>query len=251
MENNFSRAIHQYMKNWNERGKPIRENITLIYNCGKQIFLRGFQCALIVLFLTSCAPTISKIPQQKFLLQQSLSGISRVVVVVMANDVDVYYHKACPDCIISPILSIIVQFRDSLQSKNIRDNVSLDSIKEKLAQSFIQPLQKVDYFQTIDYVTDWDRNTLEFADKYDAVIRLSLNKLLLEKVAGGDARLRIDVRGEMEALASGNYLWNRQEIITSPTQHSLDEYKSNGLQELDMMLDLAGKRLSNDFVYIK
>jgi hypothetical protein len=192
-------------------------------------------------------------PDQNYLGERSLEGISRVAVVVSTNDVEVSYSQAVDFSSSILPLDLLVQAgkssADLEKAKDIRARVNPDAIKDALAQSFIQPINKAACFQRIEYVADEDGGKQEVSGGYDAVVKLTINKVLLERVAGGDARLGVDVRGEMEVLSSGKNIWTRQEIVQSSEPVSLEECRSNGLRELVPMLETAGKRLAYDFAY--
>lgn len=116
----------------------------------------------------------------------------------------------------------------------------------------MQPLKKAGCFQIAEYVTDKNQDGQLFSAKgYHAVIRLSVREISLNRIEGDNARLEVYVRGQMEYLASGKILWDREEYVSSPELHSLDYYKENGLKELDAMLERAGQNLAYDFVYLK
>jgi len=80
---------------------------------------------------------------------------------------------------------------------------------------------------------------------------LFVREISLKRVGGDNAGLNAYVRGQMEYLSSGKIVWDREEYVMSPELHSLDYYKENGLKELDVMLEKAGRNLAYDFVYLK
>ena len=232
--------------------------------------LRGCLCVCIASLLISCGTTVYR---QTYLTSTSLSGISKVAVVVSAGDIKVsdstYSDSAVAGLLIfimplAPLIAIPAAMLDagvktavrsgvdSAQAEKIGKHVNLIYIEDKLAQSFIQPLRGSPCFQTIEYVTDKKQDDRQLsAAGHNAVIRLSVRGISLDRTAGNNVSLNIFVRGEMKCLSSGKIVWDREEYIASSESHSLDYYKENGLKELDAMLEKSGKKLANDFIYLK
>jgi hypothetical protein len=141
---------------------------------------------------------------------------------------------------------------DNVQAETVGKHVDLGYIEGKLAQSFIQPLRGSPCFQTIEYVTDKKQDDRQLsAAGNNAVIRLSVQEISLDQIAGDNVSLRILVHGEMKCLSAGKIVWDREEYGVTSDPHSLAYYKENGLKELDAMLEKAGKKLAYDFIYVK
>ena len=141
---------------------------------------------------------------------------------------------------------------DQGHAGKVREQLDLSHFEEKVAQSFIQPLTKGGCFQVADYVTDKNQDVRQLSAKgYDAIIRLFVREISLNRMANDNVRLDVYVRGEMEYLSSGKVVWDREEHFLSSEKHPLDYYRKNGLKELDAMLGKAGKNLAYDFVYLK
>ncbi len=214
-------------------------------------------CAVLSSFFLSCTtPRIDKLPEQKFLSQKNLTGISRVAVIVSTPGKDISLNQATGrDARTSLYVhSSILMAMDSAEleeTERFRERLDFDNMRDLLAQSFIQRLRKAALFNNIVLLQNQDQARTELIGKYDAIIKLSLNTILLEKLNDGRMSLRIDIRGEMEKLERGETLWNRQEIIVSPNPRSLEEYKVTGQDLLSGMMETAGKLLSYDFVYLK
>lgn len=220
--------------------------------------LRGCLSVCMVLILSSCAT----VPKQTYLTNISLSGISKVAVVASANAPEVLYSRNAPDSYFWTMMFMSLLGAgleasarsgvDSEHAAKIKERVALSQIEDKMAQSFIRPFTKGNCFQTIEYVKDKNQDSRQLSSAgYNAVIRLSVRKILLERVPGDNVRLRAYVSGQMESLKSGKILWDREEVVLSSELHSLDYYKERGLKELDALLDKAGKNLAYDFIYLK
>lgn len=227
------------------------------------ILRRGCFCVWVTSFLISCA----SVPQQTYLTNTSLSDISKVAIVASTHAPEVSYSRTSREAGSSvmmvplfPLLGLAAMGmeasarsgEDSEHAAKIKERVDLSQIEDKMAQSFIRPLTKGNCFQTIEYVKDKNQDSRQLSSAgYNAVIRLSVRKILLERVPGDNVRLRAYVSGQMESLKSGKILWDREEVVLSSELHSLDYYKEHGLKELDALLDKAGKNLAYDFIYLK
>jgi hypothetical protein len=234
--------------------------------------LRGLLCSFLCvcsgLFLTSCAP---KGPQGTYLKNTSLTRISKVAIVASVSAPKVSYSTA-KDNVSSNFVPLAVVFPPALlvaltavgteaairsgvdhgHAGEVKEQMDLCHFKETLARSFMQPLRKSDFFETTEYLTDKNQDLQQLSAKgYDAVIRLFVREISLKRVGGDNVGLNAYVRGQMEYLSSGKIVWDREEYVMSPELHSLDYYKKNGLKELDIMLEKAGRNLSYDFVYLK
>lgn len=236
------------------------KKITYVYEYGfyasLPALLRGCLCVCMVAFLISCAT----MPQQTYLTNTSLAGLSKVAVVVSVSTPEVSYSSESSSPLTMPLFGLIglameAGIRSGIDNEHaakIKEHVDLSYIEDKMAQSFIQPLKKGNCFQTIEYVRDkkQDDHQLSVAG-YDTVIKLSVREILLNRVSGDTVRLRAHVSGQMASLKSKIIVWDREEAVLSSELHSLAYYKENGLKELDAMLEKAGKNLAYDFIYLK
>lgn len=236
------------------------KKITCVYEYGfyasLPALLRGCLCVCMVAFLISCAT----MPQQTYLNNQSLSGISKVAVVASANVPEVWYsssEKSVWPALLGSALGMALEegIRSGIDNEHaakIKEHIDISHIEDKMAQSFIQPLKKGNYFQTIECLTDKNQGDHQLSVAgYDTVIRLSVHKISIRRVSGDYVSLSAHVRGQMEKLMSGEIVWDREEVVTNPEPQTLDYYKENGLKELDAMLEKAGKNLAYDFIYLK
>jgi hypothetical protein len=227
----------------------------------------GFLCVCTGLFMTSCAP---KGPPGTYLKNTSLSHISKVAIVASVSAPKVSYSTAkgndsenlvflagFPPALLVVLAAVGTEAAirsgvDYRHAGEVKEHVDFGHFEEKMAQSFMQPLQKRGCFQTTEYLTDKNQDAQRLSAKgYDAVIRLFVRKISLKRVAGDNVGLDAYVRGQMEYFSSGKVVWDREEHLFSPETHSLDYYKENGLKELDGMLEKAGRVLAYDFVYLK
>jgi hypothetical protein len=249
------------------------------YRCkiNKNVFMHGYGfyellhallwssfCLCIAIFLISCAT----LPHETYLNKQSLSGISKVAIIISVNPPEVSYSMSSPDggfvsawtmlinpLLVFPSMGIEAAARygvDQEHALKIKEHVDLNSIEDKMAQSFIQPLKNGICFQTIEYFKDKNQNVKQLSNAgYNAVIQLSVNEISIQRTVGDYVDLFVNVSGQMKKLMSGEIVWNRKEIVKNPEPHTLDYYKENGLKELDAMLERAGTKLSYDFIYLK
>lgn len=236
----------------------------LLPNSLISLLCRAF-CVCISIFVISCA----SVPQQTYLNEKDLSQIKKVAIVVSAHAPEVSYSRITSGSVLEatvlfiiaapllmlPAMSAEAAIRsniDQKHSKEIGDHSNLSHISDKVAQTFMNQLRKGGCFYAVEFLKDETQsyNKLSIA-YYDAVIRLSVRKIILERVAGDNVRLYTHLSGQMECLSSRQILWDREEIVASSEPNSLDYYKENGLKELDVLLERAAKNLSHDFVYLK
>lgn len=205
-------------------------------------------------FLISCAATL---PQQTYLNNTTLSGIKKVAIVVSVSAPEVSYRDSGYAWFPwkSPaweIETIIRYGLDSQHTSKINEHVDISQIENKTAQSFIQQLKKGAFFQRVEYMPNKNQDSSQLTSiGYDAVIRLTVREITIQRAPGDYVRLAARVHGEMERLNSGNIVWDREELVTNPEPHSLGYYEENGLRELDAMLEKAGRNLAYDFLYLK
>lgn len=238
----------------------LTNNIGSKYCKFLSFLLQGALLLSLGILLISCAT--ATMPQQTYLTNTSLSGISKVAIVVTVSAPTVSHSLPAQEYMGSNPPPIFVLFallgatvRSGVDAKNagtIRDRMDFQQLEEKTVHAFIQPLKKGNCFHVAEYITDKkpDNHQLSAAG-YDAIIRLSLKEISLKRTAGEKVNLYLTIHGQMESLASGMILWDREELVSSSESRSLDYYKENGLKELDAMLEKAGKYLAYDFVYLK
>jgi hypothetical protein len=211
------------------------------------LILRFFLCICTSLQLISCGT----VPKQIYLTNTSLSSISKVAIISSANSPEVSYSNF--DAFLPPSLIILINKAvDQGIAAGISEHTDLSYLEEKLVQSFMEPIKKSARFQTTKYLTvkNQDKSQLLAAD-YDAIIRLSLHKISVEKNVGDYIRLYVFVHGQLESLRSRSILWDREEVIKSQLPRSIDYYKQNGLKEIDAIIERAGQLMAYDFVYSK
>jgi hypothetical protein len=226
-----------------------------------------FLCVCTGSFLTSCATA----PKGTYLNNTSLSDISKVAIVASVSDPKVSYATAQGNVSASlapfsggflPLvfLSLVATGAEAAirsgvdhgHAGEVKEHTDFSHFEEEVAQSFIQTLKKGGCFQVAEYLADKNQNAQQLSAKgYNAVIRLFVREISLERVVGDNVRLHANVRGQMENLSSGKIPWDREERVSSPEIHPLDYYRENGLKELDAMLEKAARNLAYDFVYLK
>jgi hypothetical protein len=243
--------------------------------------IRGFLCVCMGSLLISCAA----IPQQTYLNNRTLAGINNVGIVVIASTPKVFYSVDAPNAgeagkwasvgtgigiglsapaalgipALGPLLAIPIGIENAVRTGIDKEHAAriaecTDStfIENKTAQSFIQHLKKGAFFQRIEYMPNKNQDSSQLTSLgYDAVIRLTVREITVQRAPGDYIRLTAKVYGEMERLNSGRIVWDREEFVTNPEPHTLDYYKENGLRELDAMLEKASRNLAYDFLYLK
>ena len=216
----------------------------------------------VLISLISCGPTI---PQQTYLNSQSLSRINKVAVVVSVSAPEVSYSRDAAEWFTTDastpglinmlprlIELIIRRGSDREDASKINEHVDISHFEDKIAQLFMQPLKKGNLFKSVDQTPNKNQDSRQFRTiGYDAVIRLTVREISINRVAGDYVKLTAYVHGQMECLSSGNIVWDREEVVINPEPHTLDYYKENGLKELDTMLEKAAKNLAYDFIYLK
>jgi len=213
----------------------------------------------IALFQMSCA----SVPKETYLTNKSISGIAKVAILVSVSSPDVTYSVKSPwaafwsarpaglldgsIALVGGALRLVV---DSCHSAKIRDQLDFKHLEELTAQLFMQLIKNGNVFQITEYLTDKniDINQLSTAG-YDAVIRLFVRDISLIRTYGDNLSLHVYVRGQMKCLASEKILWDREEFVSSPEQHTLGYYEQYIMKELDTALEKASKKLAYDFIY--
>jgi hypothetical protein len=202
-------------------------------------------------------------PQQTYLNNHSLSGIDKVAVVVSVSAPKVSYRYTGYSSGLldggaigqmSPFAteSILRYGLDSQHTSKINEHVDIGQIENKTAQSFIQPLKKANLFQSVEQPINKNQDSRQLRTiGYDAVIRLTVPEITINRAPGDSVKLTAVVHGQMECMATGRIVWDREEVVTNPEPHPIDYYKENGLKELDTMLEKATKKLVFDFIYLK
>jgi hypothetical protein len=214
------------------------------------------------LILISCAT----LPQQTYLTNKNLLGISKVAIVVSAGSPEVSYASTEP-VNINPILAVFAPLlvlpamgieasahssTDQEHSAKIKEQMNLSLIEDTMGRLFVKTLSEKRFFSKADYIKERNIDTHQLSvNEYDAVIRLQVSKISIERIAGDYVRLYVTVRGYMEKLESGKIMWEREEIVSSNEPQPLTYYKENGLKELDTLLAKATNNLTYDFIYLK
>jgi hypothetical protein len=226
--------------------------------------LHRFSSIGLALLMLSCATTP---PKETYITSANLSGISKVAIVASANAPDLSYvtQSTSPGpllatAILFPILifpaiaieGIARSGADSSHAKEIGKRVDLTSIEDKIADVFSGSIVSAGCFKSVERIKNKNQEEqLLSTSGYDAIIRLKVYEISLDRRAGDYVGLHIHVQGQLKNLRSGQILWDREEMVTAPESHQLDYYKENGLKELNALLEKAGKMLAYDFVYLK
>lgn len=205
--------------------------------------------------------------KQIYMNSESLLGIKKVAVVASVNTPNVSYSLGQKADIYSGILLImgpvgllaigleagIRNGVDEIHAADINKKIDLTQIEDKIAEPFIQMLNKGGAFQTVEYVKDktQDNHKLSMAG-YNAVIRLSVVEILLSREwRDNDVMISVVAHCQMESLDSDKIILARDESASSNEFHTLDYYKKNGLQELNTILEKIATNFSYDFLYLK
>lgn len=224
-------------------------------------YLYIFLCLGMGFLLISC----TTVPKQTYLPKTPLTGVKKVAVIASARAPVVHYSMMSQYAGASIILGLLSPFLgltlsaaeagirsgiDSQHASKVKEHVDLNEIEYKAAMAFIKPLQEGACFQAIEYVKakDLDNSRL-LAAGFDAVIRLSLRKISLERAPSNDIKLCAFMQGQMENLVSRKTIWDREEAVQSTEYRSLEYYEKNGIKEMDALLETACGRLAFDFVY--
>lgn len=229
--------------------------------------LHKYFCVGLALLMSSCTTTL---PKETYLTSASLSGISRVAIVASANPPDVTYSSGTmsSSVMLAPVMAIpfigLIGFLPSMvedaaksgidteHARQIGKRVDLTSIEDKITDVFSGSIVPAGCFKTVEQIKNKNQDEpLLSASGYDAIIRLTVREVSLNRKAGDYVGLHIHVQGQLKDLKSGQVLWDREETATSPESHQLDYYKENGLKEFNALLEKAGKKLAYDFVYLK
>jgi hypothetical protein len=207
-------------------------------------------CFVIVVFLISCL----NLPKETYLSNSSLNGINKLAIVFSSISVPkvIYVQKGnWSGTIVEASMRYWV---DNNLALEINDQLDAERIRSKMVKSFIQMLEKMDRFQAINYIEGYNYDLSNLKNMgYDAVIRLSVNEILLrEKDKGSDYLiLSAQVRAQLENLRSTDIVWDRVENVTNTESHRFEYYKENRLKEIDTMLEKAGIKLAYDIIYLK
>ena len=216
-------------------------------------------CIVLALLMLSCATTI---PKETYLTSANLSGISRVAIIASANAPDVTYSSSNmpTSFMLFPLIGILPAMiegaarsgMDAEHGQQIGKRVDLTGIEYKITEVFAGSIVPAGHFKAVERIKNKNQDEqLLSTSGYDAIIRLTVSEISLDRMAGDYVGLHIHVQGQLKNLRSGQIIWDREEIVTSPESHQLDYYKENGLKELNALLEKAGKKLAYDFVYLK
>lgn len=232
------------------------------------LLLKAIQRSLCIglgLILVSCGT----VPyQQTYLASSALSGISKISVHTSASELEVKYAISTgmgtapvTTMLLSPLFvfpaagieAAVKAGKDKGTAREIGNQIDFHEIEEEMAQVFIAALVKGDSLRDPRYIHNKGDNERKLRDNgYDAVIRLSANKVVLERAADY-VGLHIRVNGRLKSLKSGKIIWDREEDVLSSVTYSLDYYKNkdNFMKELRKLLHKAVQNLSYDFTYLK
>jgi hypothetical protein len=219
-----------------------------------RVSLYVFLCLSMGFLMISC----TTVPKQTYLPKTVLSDVRKVAIIASAKAPVVHYSMMSEYAGLSALLGVfwtaaelgIRSGIDSQHASKVREHVDLSEIEYKAALAFMKPLQEGACFQVIEYVKQKDLdNSRLLAAGFNAVIRLSLHKISLERAPSSDIKLYAFMQGQMENLVSRKIIWDREEAVQSTEYHSLEYYKENGLKEMDALLETACRRLAYDFVY--
>ena len=227
-------------------------SLSLMILCAFLYFVVGF-------LMISCG---ARVPKQTYISKTSLSDVKKVAIIASAKAPIVEYSMDSPHAgtvgfLLVGYLGFALETTvrsgiDSHHTARIKENVDLSEIEHKAVLAFIKTLQEGSCFQIIEHVKEKDLNNSRLSGiGFNAVIRLSLRKISLERTPKSDVKLYVCMHGQMKNLVSGETIWDREETVPSNEHHSLDYYKENGLKELDALLETACRRLAYDFVYLK
>ncbi len=253
------------MKSYRARLRRLLLSMNMDFMRRFPALLRGCLC----LCIASCQISCATLPQQTYLTSASLSGISKVAIVVSVNAPEVLYAKDTTSgytgvgLLFGP-LGILIEIGavatvaavksgiDQGHAAEVKEHMNISHFEDKTAQSFMQPLKKGYLFQSVEQMPSMNQDSGQLHTiGYDAVIRLNVREISIQRAPGDYVKLIAYVHGEMERLATGSIVWDREEVVTNPEPHTLDYYKENGLKELDTMLEKAAKNLAYDFIYLK
>ena len=235
--------------------------MNLKYHCSYLVSPKRYRitaCFVMGTILISCAT--ADVIQQKYLDTSSLSRIQNVAVTATINPPEVINSRTDSNPLVfymffgllgAAIESDVRTKRDEKQAETVAENTNLVSCQNKFAQSFINKIEESQRFKTINYLKDStieDQNLI--AKRYQAIIRLSVKKIVLSRVSHEEFTLSVTVLGQMIDLGSSNVLWNREDCLISPEKHPIGYYEKDGLEELNYILERAGNKLGFDFVYL-
>ena len=212
-----------------------------------------------IIILASC----TSVPKQTYINKSYLQDASKAAVIVSVSKPNVT-HSLNKPFLLDPLSSwlagygfwntgLLFGLADDLESSNkIGEHVNLNSIEENIANIFIQPLKKVKYFHTIEYVSDKNQDNTKLSSAgYNMVVRLSMREISIRSVTADHVKLYISMHGQMEDLTSKKIIWDREENVSSSEMELLENMKEKGPKNLNATIEKAVKYLANDFIYLK
>jgi hypothetical protein len=129
------------------------------------------------------------------------------------------------------------------------------SPRSVVAEAFARTLRATGRFENVSTL---DREPVgEERRRTDAIVRLTVPAWGLVRVRGGEPDLLsgfADVHAQMTLGGTGVVVWDNTEDVTHPERLPLDSFKRDReftRQELLEVLELAGQRLANEFLYAR
>jgi hypothetical protein len=220
---------------------------------------------ILILSLISCTTPPRK---QTYMNNESLSGIKKVAVVSSANTPDALFSVSARESgrvlpgiamLIFPLFlvpaivleSAARQSEDKDHATTINKNVDLRHIEDRIAQSYVQTLNKGGG-HIAEYVKDKTQDNRQLsAAGYDAVIRLLVREILISRRPGDYVGLNVVTNCQILRFDTGKIILDRDESASSTELHTLDDYKISGLKELNTILDKIANNFAYDFLYLK
>lgn len=227
--------------------------IELLYRIQRNLYI------FIIIILASCAT----IPKQIYINKASFPGISNAAVIVSVSKPGVTHSLNNP-FLGDPISSWFAGYGywnaalfmsmayDSESGNKIEEHVNINSIEEYIANTFIQPLRKGNYFHTIEYIQGNNQDIFKLSSAgYNKIIRLSVTEMSFRTATTDHVKLYITMHGQMQDLISKNIIWDREEKVSSSEMELLKNIEVNGPKHLTATIEKAVRYLANDFIYIK
>jgi len=208
------------------------------------------------IFLTFILASCATVPKQTYIDKKSLPSRLKAAVIVSVTSPDVtHYSNDRLPLYYKLFYGYKFTFgvlEDITSSDKIKEHVNVNSIEENIANTFIRPLRKGKYFQTIEYVSDMNQDNLKLSSAgFNMVIRLSVREMSIRSVTADHVKLYISMHGQMEDIASKKIVWDREEQVSSSEMELLENMEEKGPKNLNATIEKAVKYLANDFIYLK
>ncbi|MFH1769643.1 MAG: hypothetical protein ABH833_03180 [Parcubacteria group bacterium] len=219
---------------------------------------------ILILSFISCTTPPRK---QTYINNESLSGIKKVAVVSSANAPDALFSISARESgqavqVVAAIFPLFIfpmmvlepaarHSEDKYHSTTINKNVDLMHIEDRIAQSYVRALNKGG-IQIAEYIKDKTQDNRQLIEAgYDAVIRLLVREILISRRPGDYVGLNVVTNCQILRADTGKIILDRDESASSSELHTLDDYKINGLKELNTILDKIANNFAYDFLYLK